>query len=267
MKDLYFSHDRNAMNDNKIDDLRGLYGMEGYGVYWAVVEALSREPDLSLEFSERKAAGLSASIHPSFSMMTFLSDCVSIGLFASDGNRFWSESLRRRIKSASEISKSRKEAASARWGRRKQDAMQEQSACNANARENESENETETTTTDAYDPEWKRVVDSYHREIGALPMGTAAETLISYFEDLGADAMIVAIERTNQAQPDVPYKFLKAILDSFADKGVHDRETAEACCNDFDRRRQNRRGGSQPQQRQEPPTNPTGDGEAVRWLG
>lgn len=265
MKDLYFSHDRNALNDNKITDLRGLYGMEGYGVYWAVVEALSREPDLSLEFSERKAAGLSASIHPSFSMMTFLEDCVSIGLFASDGNRFWSESLRRRIKSASEMSRIRKEAASARWGRRKSDVMQEQYSCSANARKNESENENEITTTDAYDPEWKRVVDAYHREIGALPMGTAAETLITYFEDLGADAMIVAIERTNQAQPDVPYKFLKAILDSFADKGVHDRETAEACCNDFDRRRQNRR-SSQPQ-RTEPTPNSTGDVEDVRWLG
>ena len=51
MKDLYFSHDRNALNDNKISLMRGSYGMEGYGVYWAIIEALSREPDLCLEYS------------------------------------------------------------------------------------------------------------------------------------------------------------------------------------------------------------------------
>lgn len=42
MKDLYFSHDRNALSDNKISELRGIYGMEGYGVFWALLEAMSR---------------------------------------------------------------------------------------------------------------------------------------------------------------------------------------------------------------------------------
>ena len=120
MKDLYFSHDRNALNDNKIFDMRGIYHMEGYGVYWGIIEALSREPELSLEYSEKKAMALAEGMNPSFDMLTYIKDCIEIGLFKTDGVRFWSESLRRRMATASEkaaLSEKRRAAANARWGK------------------------------------------------------------------------------------------------------------------------------------------------------
>ena len=41
MKSYYFSHDYNASNDVKILFLRQQLGMEGYGIYWFIIESLA----------------------------------------------------------------------------------------------------------------------------------------------------------------------------------------------------------------------------------
>lgn len=326
MKDLYFSHDRNALNDNKIAQMRGSYGIEGYGVYWAIIEALSREPELSLEYSARMIAGLTALIHPSFDMQSYIDECIEIGLFECDGERFWSNSLKRRLGEVQEQTdrktRSASKAANARWKKenpsdlcdrnatalrahKKNDATamrphekKDASALHAHvlndanalhahctgnatamridANENKNKNKSISASADiqtrapareeaadelVIDPEWKRVADAYMTEIGMIPGGTAGQALVSYCEDIGADAMIYAIQRTNQAQPDSPYKFLKSILDDYADNNVHSRAEAEARSRDFDRHRRSRASPSP-----SPPAAETSDDEPVRWL-
>lgn len=325
MKDLYFSHDRNAMNDNKIAQMRGSYGIEGYGVYWAIVEALSREPELSLEYSARMIAGLAALIQPSFDMQSYIDECIEIGLFECDGERFWSNSLKRRLGEVQEQTdrktRSASKAANARWRKEKPADVCEcnaralrahtkkdasalpahvlndanalraqcarntnalQSDCNGNANamridanENKNKNKSISASADiqtrgrareeaadelVIDPEWKRVADAYLAEIGMIPGGTAGQALVTYCEDIGADAMIYAIQRTNQAQPDSPYKFLKSILDDYADNNVHSLAEAEARSRDFDRHRRSRASPAP-----SPPAAETDD-EPVRWL-
>lgn len=315
MKDLYFSHDRNALNDNKIAQMRGSYGIEGYGVYWAIIEALSREPELSLEYSARMIAGLTALIQPSFDMQSYIDECIEIGLFECDSERFWSNSLKRRLGEVQEQTdrkaRSASKAANARWRKEKPDdscarnatampthekkdatamrphfdrsttAIRTDCACNADAmridaNENKNKNKSISASADiqtrgrareeaadelVIDPEWKRVADAYMTEIGMIPGGTAGQALVTYCEDIGADAMIYAIQRTNQAQPDSPYKFLKSILDDYADNGVHSLAEAEARSRDFDRHRRSRASPSP-----SPPAAETSDDEPVRWL-
>lgn len=326
MKDLYFSHDRNALNDNKIAQMRGSYGIEGYGVYWAIIEALSREPELSLEYSARMIAGLAALIQPSFDMQSYIDECIEIGLFECDGDRFWSNSLKRRLGEAQEQTdrktRSASKAANARWKKEKPSdlcarnatamrphekkdatamrphdsnyanamrahfdrnttAIRTDCAGNANAmridaNENKNKNKSISASADiqtrapareeaadelVIDPEWKRVADAYMTEIGMIPGGTAGQALVTYCEDIGADAMIYAIQRTNQAQPDSPYKFLKSILDDYADNNVHSLAEAEARSRDFDRHRRSRASPSP-----SPPAAETSDDEPVRWL-
>ena len=41
-KTLYFNHDSDACTDDKILQLRKKKGWEGYGIYWALVEAMAR---------------------------------------------------------------------------------------------------------------------------------------------------------------------------------------------------------------------------------
>lgn len=42
LKDFFFQHDFNALNDEKIIKLRIKYGMQGYGIYFAILELLAQ---------------------------------------------------------------------------------------------------------------------------------------------------------------------------------------------------------------------------------
>ena len=52
-KDAYFfSHDCNARNDPKILALRSIYGAEGYGVYFMLIEILREQPEYKLPITK-----------------------------------------------------------------------------------------------------------------------------------------------------------------------------------------------------------------------
>jgi len=56
MKDaLYFPHDSNATNDPKIMMLIDTFGLEGYGIFWIVVEHLREQPNYRSHLTILKA--------------------------------------------------------------------------------------------------------------------------------------------------------------------------------------------------------------------
>jgi hypothetical protein len=89
---FYFSHDCGACRDLKVIKLRRKFGWEGYGVFWAVIEALRETSnyeimledvdDLVFEFGFKRE------------VFDFLFKC---GLLTKDGDVFYSESLKRRM--------------------------------------------------------------------------------------------------------------------------------------------------------------------------
>lgn len=89
---FYFSHDCGACRDLKIIKLRRKFGWEGYGVFWAVIEALRETSnyeialedvdDLVFEFGFKRE------------IFDFLVEC---GLLTKDGDVFYSASLKRRM--------------------------------------------------------------------------------------------------------------------------------------------------------------------------
>lgn len=114
--DNYFSHDADARNDSKILRLRMRHGMEGYGVYFAILERLRMEGDYQsqadydmIAFDLRCDAELVRSVVEDF------------GLFqlADDGQTFYSDSFNRRMTLKDDITKKRSESgrrgASNRW--------------------------------------------------------------------------------------------------------------------------------------------------------
>ena len=118
----YFSHDCNARHDEKILMLRAEHGWEGYGLYWALVEMMFESTNTAL--SHGKLAGISLSLGIDMAMLSAVIDtCIAEGLFTSDSEMFWSDSLRRRKSKFTEKSerlrKQRSEAgrkgAAARW--------------------------------------------------------------------------------------------------------------------------------------------------------
>jgi len=125
---FYFSHDANAQDDHKCMKLIDQLGMEGYGIFWALVERLRNEQDYRLPLSVcsiyAKRWGTSKEK---------VEAVVNIyGLFKIEGDYFFSERL---IRSMDYKSEKGKKAAAVRW--KNASAMQVHTGCNANAMQND----------------------------------------------------------------------------------------------------------------------------------
>lgn len=115
----YFSHDCNARNDEKILMLRAEHGMEGYGIYWALVEMMFESAETCLYHNKVKGVAVSYNIDITL-LQDVINTCITEGLFDSDDDVFWSESLRRRKDKYHEIKQKKSDAGkkgmAKRWG-------------------------------------------------------------------------------------------------------------------------------------------------------
>ena len=124
----YFSHDANAQQDPKIIRLVMNMGMQGYGIFWSVVEHLRNDEDYKLNLSDCSA-------------IAFQSHCdakdverviTEFDLFeVSKNNDFWSKSLLIRMQ---EMNIKRDKARASAFARWKPDANALQTQCDGNAR-------------------------------------------------------------------------------------------------------------------------------------
>jgi hypothetical protein len=143
----YFSHDSNALTDTKILNMRADYGMEGYGLYWAIVEMLRNEEEYKLNLNEKTYKAINLLTNTKIDVGKFTLDCIiNYELFQSDlpidedaklilddknKHCFWSNSLLRRMQEKDRKSEMAREKANARWNRNAT-AMQQQCSSNAN---------------------------------------------------------------------------------------------------------------------------------------
>lgn len=113
---FYFSHDSNARNDEKILAVRMRFGVEGYGIYFMLIERMREESDYmsikdynSLAFDFRVSADKVKSIVEDFGLFSF----------TEDGKRFYSESFMKRMTLKDEKSRKRsiagKKGMASRW--------------------------------------------------------------------------------------------------------------------------------------------------------
>ncbi|MDR1938255.1 MAG: DUF4373 domain-containing protein [Tannerellaceae bacterium] len=100
----YFSHDFNARNDEKVVAIRMKYGMEGYGIYFALLELLGEGTDYIrvkdyniIAFDLRVDSSKVKSIVEDFGLFAF----------ADDGKCFYSESFTDRMKPLDNMRKQR----------------------------------------------------------------------------------------------------------------------------------------------------------------
>lgn len=136
----YFSHDSNARMDPKITDMTYDYGMNGYGMYWVIVEVLREETEYKLKNDKSTWRALAMQMHSrSEEVQEFINKCINeYKLFLTDDIYFWSKSLNERMEKVENIKQKRKDAANKRWGSKEEDsnsnaiALQEHSISNAN---------------------------------------------------------------------------------------------------------------------------------------
>ncbi|HXR84300.1 MAG TPA: Lin1244/Lin1753 domain-containing protein [Hanamia sp.] len=115
-KTNYFSHDSNSRNDSKILAVRIKYGVEGYGIYFMLLERMREESDYmcikdynSIAFDLRVDTSKVKSVVEDFGLF----------VFTDDGKYFYSESFMERMEFKDEKSKKAAESAVKRWEKEK----------------------------------------------------------------------------------------------------------------------------------------------------
>ena len=128
MKDAYyFSHDSNAKDDPKCVLLIEQLGLEGYGIYWVLVEILREQDEYRYPLSLVPAMARRYNTTTE-KMRTVI---MQYGLFSIENDEFfYSDSLLARMDKKAAISAARKENAFKRWGDNA-NVMQLDSKCNA----------------------------------------------------------------------------------------------------------------------------------------
>jgi hypothetical protein len=120
---FYFSHDYNARNDEKIKRLIRKHGMQGYGVFWSIVEDLYNNANAlrtdyeGIAYDLRSDCELVASVVNDFDLFIF------------NGDYFGSNSVQERLEQRNDKSAKARKSASYRWDNA--NAMQTQSDSNA----------------------------------------------------------------------------------------------------------------------------------------
>ncbi len=128
----YFSHDSNAITDTKILNMRADYGIEGYGLYWAIIEMLRNEEDYRLTLDNKTYRAIKTLTNTTIDIEKFINDCLEdYELFEQDDEKFYSKSLLRRMQEKEKKSVIAREKAEKRWNNNAT-AMQQQCSSNAN---------------------------------------------------------------------------------------------------------------------------------------
>lgn len=139
----YFSHDSNARHDPKILALRSVYGMEGYGRFWSLIEFLREQDNFKLKKTKHFYNALAMQLQcDADAAHSFVQDCIhEFELLHEDDDFIWSNSLLKRMDKRNEKSEKAKKAAEARWkkGSHSKGSKQPQSESNADAMQTQSE--------------------------------------------------------------------------------------------------------------------------------
>lgn len=107
---LYFSHDMNARQDPKLQEVMMECGLAGVGAYWCIIEQLYEQDGI---MPRRSYKTIAFSLHCEVELIRQIVE--DFGLFAYDDDNFWSEAVNRRNGKRKELSEKRKEAIAKRW--------------------------------------------------------------------------------------------------------------------------------------------------------
>ncbi|MGG1595601.1 DnaD domain protein [Terribacillus saccharophilus] len=226
----YFSHDSNARQDPKILAMMSVYGAEGYGWYWILIEMLRDQSEFKLDIQGKYAFNaIAMQLHTDKDAASkFVHDCIhEFELFETDEKEFWSNSLNRRMALKQGVSDKRRQAAAKRWKKEKANTSDEQMHSKSNAiKRKESKGKeskrNESKEKEIEDPASNNVTSDaavfYVENIGP-PTGFVSGELLGWTEDVGDELVIEAIKRAvEQNKPN--WGYTKSILQSWSRKKI-----------------------------------------------
>jgi len=112
---FYFQHDYNARNDDKILELRASYGVEGYGIFWMIVESMAENEDGGLKASLIGGLSLGYGVAKG-RLLEIIKECITIGLFYEKDGYYFSKRLLTHKEYRKYLSEKGKEGAVKKWG-------------------------------------------------------------------------------------------------------------------------------------------------------
>ena len=225
----YFSHDSNAITDTKILNMRSDYGMEGYGLFWAIIEMLRNEENYKLECSKNTYRAVKTLTNTTIDVEQYINDCINdYQLFKEDEGFFYSNSLMRRMQEKD--NKKRINQENGKLGGRpkktetkpngfESETQKNQNKIKENKEKEKKEKEITTTVVDdSCDDDLQKIVDFYENNIGAItPFGF--EVLSSYAEEMSVDLVILAMKKSVESNKR-SIQYIKGILNNWNKKGI-----------------------------------------------
>lgn len=225
----YFSHDSNAITDTKILNMRSDYGMEGYGLFWAIIEMLRNEENYKLECSKNTYRAVKTLTNTTIDVEQYINDCVNdYQLFKEEEGFFYSNSLMRRMEEKD--NKKRINQENGRLGGRpkkteiKPNGFERETEKNQNKikenkeKENKEKEITTTVVDDSCVDDLQNIVDFYNNNVGAIaPFGY--EVLSSYAKEMSVDLVILAMKKAVEANKR-SIQYIKGILNNWNKKGI-----------------------------------------------
>lgn len=110
----YFQHDYNARNDEKILELRVKFGLEGYGLYWMILESMAETDDGKLSY--KRIGGLSLGYGVAIARLKEVIDfCIEIDLLSIESDCFFSKRLMEHKDFRQKLSEGGTKGAAKKW--------------------------------------------------------------------------------------------------------------------------------------------------------
>jgi hypothetical protein len=112
---FYFTHDYNARNDDKILELRSIYGAEGYGIFWMLAETMAENSNGGIKQSLIGGLSLGYGVAKD-RLLAIINSCIEIGLIYEKDGFFFSKRMLTHKELRNKLSLSGKAGAEKRWG-------------------------------------------------------------------------------------------------------------------------------------------------------
>lgn len=195
MKDsYYFRHDSNAHADMKIKAMIKLYGWQGYGWWWFLIEKLRAEDGYSLEYDDWIFASLAEDMKCEVEeTKTYIDKCISFKLLARQDKRFYAPRLSRDMQKLDEIREKRSEAGKKSHAPKDDDVS-------------------ESIVDSIIDPDLKQIVGYYEEQIGHVILANEYELMKTYLTTYGLGKLTDAVDITAKARPRVPFRYMEKIV-------------------------------------------------------
>lgn len=114
---FWFDHDYNARGDEKILEIRALYGAEGYGIFWMIIETMAENSKGGI--NENLIGGLSHGFGVAKDTLKGVIDLsLKIDLFYTENGFIYSRRIRKHKETRANFKEKGREGAEKRWGNR-----------------------------------------------------------------------------------------------------------------------------------------------------